>query len=45
MLLEEERHPRQVGLVEEEEEAEESGVFRDFWEGIPELDGKAQAWV
>ena len=37
--------PRQVRLIEEEEEAEENEVFGGSWGGIQELVGEAQAWV
>ena len=45
MLLEEKRHPRQLRLLEEEEEADEGEVFVDSWGGIPKLAGEVQAWV
>ena len=47
MLWEEERRPRQVRLLEEEEEADESEVFVDAWGDTQVLAGEAQvqAWV
>ena len=45
MPLEEKKHPRQVRLLEEEEEADEGEVFVDSWGGISKLAGEVQAWV
>ena len=45
MLWEEKGHPRQVRLLEEEEEADEGEVFVGSRGGIQELVGEVQAWV
>ena len=43
MLWEEERHPWQVWLLEEEEEVEESEVSINSWGDTQVLAGEAQA--